>query len=251
MKKIFIIIVLSLLPVALSANTVYPDASRGDEHYRLGNYDSAIACYQATLQAGLTSAELHYNLGNAYYRDGQLANAILHYRRALRLNPSMADAKQNLALASSHTVDRIPVLPRFFLVSWVDTLSTDVTPAAWRAVWLAIFALLAIAVVVFLRGNSRGLRKTGLVVTIVMALFLVIATWLLLRTTTRYNAHADAVVMPQAVTVKGSPETESVDKLTLHEGTVVTITDSLSGWYKITLADGTTGWCATNHLERI
>lgn len=223
----------------------------GNEHYRMGNYDLAIDFYGLALSSGYASADLYYNLGNAYYRTDQTWLAILNYKRALRLDPSMSDAKENLALAESHTIDRIAVLPQFFLVRWIDALCTHISPALWRIIWLVLLALLGAALFCFLRGGSRNVRKTGFVAGVILIVLLALSTWLLLRTTHRYNAHNDAVVAFPAITVKSSPEQQSVDKLILHEGTTVTVCDSLAGWYKITLADGTTGWCSTDEVERI
>lgn len=226
-------------------------AHEADEAYRQGDYALAIEQYESVLEKHCTSAELYYNLGNAYYRTGQMGPAILNYERALRLKPTMGDAKENLALAQSHTIDRITVLPKFFLVRWVDTLCTTVSPSAWRIIVLVLVALIAFSFIAFRLGSLVSVRKAGLVVGLVMAVFLLLAVLFLLRSTHHYNAHSEAVVMSQSLTVKSSPELQSVDKLILHEGTTVTISDSLAGWYKITIADGTTGWCTTDDIERI
>lgn len=244
-------ILLHLILLTSFAHLQETTAREADDAYRSGDYLAAIEQYEAVLAKGYTSADLYYNLGNAYYRTGQMGPAILYYERALRLNPSMGDAAENLALAESQTVDRITVLPKLFIVRWVDALCIHVSPLGWRVVWLVLLALLGASVVLFRLGGSRGWRKTGFVGGIVVALLLVLATWLLLRSTHRYNAHADAVVMPQAIAVKSSPEAQGTDKLFLHEGTRLTITDSLAGWYKVTIADGTTGWCQSNDIERI
>lgn len=222
-----------------------------DDAYRQGNYAEAVVLYEQQIADGYTSAELYYNLGNAYYRENQMAKSILNYRRALRLNPSMRDAKENLALAESRTTDRIAELPQLFIVRWVDTLCTQVSPRIWRIVWLVLLALQGVTVVCFRLGRDLSLRKGALAGGLVLVVLLALASWLLLRTTARYNAHSEAVVMSPAISVKGSPETQSVDKMILHEGTVVTVSESLSGWYKIILADGTTGWCQSEDIERI
>lgn len=260
MKKTLVIFTIALLSSALSAQTktvstgpqtIGELAAEADRQYRIGNYDLAADCYRRILDTGYASADLYYNLANAYYRTGHMGPAILNYKRALRLNPSIADARENLALAENQTVDRITPLPQFFFTRWVDTLCTRITPPVWRIVWLLLLALLGTSVVVFRLGRRRSLRKAGFIATLVLFLFMLIATWLLLRSTTQYNAHRQAVVMPPAIVVKSSPEDSSIDKIILHEGTVVTVVDSLSSWYKITLADGTTGWCPTDNIQRI
>jgi len=226
-------------------------ALAADSAYKASDYVRAVELYESVLAEGFVSADLYYNLGNAYYRTGQMGQAILNYGRALRLNPSMTDARENLALAESRTVDRITPLPKLFVVRWVDTLCTHISPVAWRAVWLVLLALVGLSIVALRLGGSRGLRKAGLIAGVLFFLLLVLATLLLVGSTRRYNAHSEAVVMQPAITVKSSPEGQSTDKLVLHEGTRLTITDSLAGWYKITIADGTTGWCQSNDIERI
>jgi SH3-like domain-containing protein len=57
--------------------------------------------------------------------------------------------------------------------------------------------------------------------------------------------------MEPAISVKSSPEQQSTDKLILHQGTKVHVLEQLTGWYKIRIADGTTGWCETDAVERI
>ena len=251
MKKILTIIVLAFLPLFLQAKTVDERAADADAMYRQGNYEAAIEQYETVFSEGFTSAELYYNLGNAYYRTGQMGLAILNYERALRLKPTMSDAKENLALAQNQTVDRITVLPKFFLVRWIDTLCTVVSPAAWRIIVLVLVALIALSFIAFRLGSLISVRKAGLIVGIVMALLLLLSVLFLMHSTRHYNARSEAVVMSQSLTVKSSPEVQSIDKLILHEGTTVTISDSLAGWYKITIADGTTGWCTTDDIERI
>ena len=256
MKRPFIILTIALLlaPMAQATSRAHLKANAAtmaDSAYRVSDYAAAIEQYEAVLAEGFTSADLYYNLGNAYYRTDQMGLAILNYERALRLNPAMADARENLALAESKTVDRITPLPKLFIVRWIDSLCTHVSPAAWRVLWLVLLALVGAAVVTMRLGASRNLRKAGLLACVLFLLLLVVATLLLLRSTHRFNAHADAVVLSPAITVKSSPEGQSTDKLILHEGTKLTVSDSLAGWYKITIADGTTGWCQSTDIERI
>ncbi len=251
MKKTIILLSIILLPLCVDAKDVDQWFAEGNEMYHLGNYDTAAACYQKVLAANYTSAELYYNLGNAYYRTGQMGMAILNYERALRLKPTMKDAQENLALAEVHTVDRIATLPQLFVVRWFDTLCTMVKPGTWRFIWLVLFALLGATIILLRIGRTLSLRKTGFISAIVVAVLLVATTVVLITSTNRYNARTSAIIMESAISVKGSPEQQSVDKLILHEGTKVEIQDQLSNWYKIRIADGTTGWCEAEALERI
>lgn len=251
MKRFFLIITLLLMVTAAWGQEPQTLARQADELYRHGEYDSALALYQSALDMGYTSAELHYNMGNTHYRLEHLGQAILHYERALRLKPSMKEAKENLALANSKTQDRIVELPRLFLVNWYHALCTHLTPKTWRVIWLVLFALLAAAVATFMLSRELPLRKATFSLAIAAGVLLLLSTVLLISSTRHYNAHAEAIVIDEAIAVRNSPEQQSLEKLILHEGTKVTVSESLAGWEKITLADGTTGWCESHNIERI
>ena len=226
-------------------------AQNGDDLYRLGDYQAAAEAYEAVVSEGLTSPELHYNLGGAYYHEGQMGKAILNYERALRLDPTFADARENLALANSRTADHIAVLPQPIFVRWWEGLCTAMLPSGWRMVWLVLLALLASAVVVLRIGSSLKLRKAALAATAVTAILQLTATAVLIGSTKRFNAHSEAIVTQQALTLKASPDAKSADRMVVHEGTKATVTDSLQEWYKVRLSDGTIAWCEKRGLERI
>lgn len=254
--KHLITIALTLL-IAMGAQAG-PDASQqvqtaqlADSAYRMADYEQAAALYEEVLASGFASADLYYNLGNTYYRLDRFGLAILNYERALRLSPSMSDARDNLALANSHTVDRIAQLPRLFVVNWYIALITRISPSTWRIVTILFFILVLAAVSVIILSRNIALRKSALAVAITAAVLFLLSLLLMIASTSHFNARAEAIVMEPSVVVKSSPEHQSADKLILHEGTKVTISESLSGWHKITLSDGTTGWCQDSAIERI
>lgn len=248
MKHLTLTIALLIAATAITAQGSAPSA---DDLYRMDDYQGAIAAYEDILAEGKSSADLYYNLGNAYYRDGQLGKAILNYERALRLKPGMSDAKENLELANARTADRITTLPQLFIVRWWNALTTAITPHGWRIVWLVLLAIAGIGVAMLRTGRSSAIRRGGLATTVVSLLFLLLATALLISSTRAYNAHPYAIITDQAVTLKASPDNKSIDKMILHEGTKVKVLDNLTGWYKIAIADGTNGWCPQNTMERI
>ena len=64
--------------------------------YTDGQWNEAIASYEQINSIGLESAALYCNMGNAYYKDGNISRAILNYERALKVDPSYEDARFNL-----------------------------------------------------------------------------------------------------------------------------------------------------------
>jgi len=245
------LLALSIYQSPLSAQEPLQRAQLADSAYRIADYEQAASLYEEVLASGFASPDLYYNLGNTYYRLDRFGLAILNYERALRLRPGMSDARDNLALANSHTVDRIAELPRLFVVNWYIALITRISPSSWRVITLLFFILCLAAVTVIALSRNVTLRKSALAVAIAAAVLFILSQLLMIASTSHFNARAEAIVMEPSVTVKSSPEHQSADKLILHEGTKVTISETLSGWNKITLSDGTTGWCESSAIEQI
>ena len=112
--------------VTASAQTVTSDQAVTPEMaaqaYRDQDYKRSIELYETLIQAELDdhreSAQLYYNLGNAYFRDNQLGKAILNYERAHLLDPGDGDIRHNLRFANNRTEDRIIPASNLFLTNW-------------------------------------------------------------------------------------------------------------------------------------
>ena len=91
--------------------------------YTKEDYAKAIELYEGILKSNGESAAVYYNLGNAYYKAGKIAPAILNYERCLLLDPGDSDARFNLQMARQKTIDKIEPL---VISSWSNGLR------AWR-----------------------------------------------------------------------------------------------------------------------
>src|SRR3954453_11397717 len=72
---------------------------RGNDAYLHGDYAGAVAAYEELDRQGLVSADLYFNLGDAYYRQGNLGRAIWSFERAAAVDPDDEDARYNLVQA--------------------------------------------------------------------------------------------------------------------------------------------------------
>lgn len=250
MKKLFIILTL-ILSCSLYAQTPQQLFEKGNKAYAQNDYQGAIKAYSAILESGNTSAELYYNLGNAYYRIDEFGMAILNYERALRLKPNFRDARQNLELANTKTEDEISVLPELFITRWYRSIVAVFSPAGWKAIIL-IFITLIISLGLFIHfGSSYEWRKYALIGILVLTLATLISIFCCISASRNITQHTNAIVTSPMLVVKSSPENSSVDKLVLHEGTKVDIEEDLDGWYKIHIADGNTGWVVADEVTII
>ena len=106
------------------------------------DYASAIQIYEALLKEG-EAAEVYYNLGNSYYKAGDIAKAILNYERALLIQPGNADIRANLEIARAKTIDKVIPVPEVFFVSWTKSLINCLSVDAWAKVGVVCFFFVA------------------------------------------------------------------------------------------------------------
>ena len=246
-------IILLLLATAISAAAQTPQAlmQQGNEAYTKGDFAAAVQAYNAVLDAGYQSADLYYNLGNAHYRLEEYGLSILNYERALRLRPNFRDAKENLDLVDSKTEDNISQLPEIFLVQWAHNVVAWFSPTGWRVCTLILLAILGALVVLFLLSRDYSWRKGALIGGIATLVLLLLCIACTISSTVRYNRHNQAIVTVPMAVVKSSPEENSVDKLSLHEGTKVGIDETLGEWHKIHISDGNSGWLTATDVTII
>lgn len=251
MKKIIFILSVILSVQTAVAQTPQQLLQNGNKAYSEGNYESAAEFYNAILNSGQQSPELYYNLGNAYYRMEELGLAILNYERALRLKPHFSDARQNLELAYSKTDDEIEILPTLFLAQWSHDIVNLFSPAGWLIVLLIIVAILAALTVFFFVVSDYSWRKRSLLIGVLFSIVLLLSIACTTASHIQYNRHDKAIITKPMTVVKSSPEATGIDKMVLHEGTNVSIDETLGSWYKIHIADGNTGWIESSEATII
>jgi tetratricopeptide (TPR) repeat protein len=245
---------LLLLPLGAQAAESYPDSlfRAGVEAYSAGDWAQALEDWSDVAATGLRSKELYFNLGNAYFKTGETARAILQYERALRLDPSDADVRYNLEFARSMTQDRIDEVPEFILKTWVRKVNYLLSPDTWAILSLILLALTLALVLLFLLGPSAGTRRTGFF-TGIAALLLTLMCWGFARSQKAdAERHDTAIVMRPVSSVTSSPSADAAKSLfILHEGTKVKVLDVVSGYTDIELSDGRRGWIPSGDIEVI
>ncbi|TNE34661.1 tetratricopeptide repeat protein [bacterium] len=241
MRKIIAIVFAFTIPMALLANSVESMFKSGNNAYEHKKYADAINIYEQIIDSGYTSAELYYNLGNAYYKTNNIAYAILNYERADKLSDD-ADIDHNLAVARLKTIDKIEPVKQIFIMDWLDSIRDWQNSNSWSS-WAIIFVW---AVFLFL-----SLLIYSKNTTFKKASFLGVVTFLILFALTFYFSYSSnqneyvkkfAILTSPSSYVKSSPDTQSQDLFILHEGAKMQVLDRVGDWNKIKLANGEVGW---------
>jgi len=220
-------------------------------YYGASQFEKSIELYQQVLDNGFESAELYYNLGNAYYKSNKIPKAIVNFERALKLAPNDEDILFNLQLANTHVVDKIEVLPEFFLTSWWNRFIQFFSSNEWALMSMVSFIFgLGLLLVFFLSGRVIA-RKLSFW----FAVLFIIASLLSFNFSRKQiwftQNEPAAIIITPSVVVKSAPAENGTELFLIHESLKVKVTDKLGDWCEIKLSDGNKGWLKQSDLEVI
>ena len=239
---------LSIFFIPCSALLAQSTFELANTAYAEGRYEEAATTYESLLAEG-PNATLYYNLGNARFKQGELAQAILNYERALRLKPNYKDAQYNLAFAQSRITDNIEEHD-FFLSVWTLAVRNSLSESTWIILSICLFILALIGLLLFLLGREPWLRKTAFHIAWIALLFSLVSGLNAASLHQRDTLRNEAIITQGVVNAKSSPDRSGTDLFTLHEGTKVTIREVLGEWSNVRVGSNE-GWIRLAYLERI
>ncbi len=231
----------AVLMLILGAGTYDEMFDKGVESYYQADYASCVESFEQLVSQGVSDPAVFCNLGNAYYRVGQIASAIANYERALRLDPGLTEVRASLFRAVEQTERRLskpaPSDWEQSLLFWHYGLSK---PAAFRlsvACWALFWGLLALRRF----RQMRFLRRTA-AVTALFAILFATSTWG--KSQSSGLAIANALRVPVHY---GNNEVETV-YFELYAGDRVYVDTRGDGWARLETANGERGWAQERHL---
>lgn len=223
----------------------------GDSAYMQNDFLTAIQIYENLLQQG-ESAEVYYNLGNSYYKSGDIAHAILNYERALLLQPGNSDIRVNLEIARAKTVDKVTPVPEIFFVSWFKSLINCLSIDTWARLAIIVFILFLANLCLFLYSKSMLAKKAGFIGSSILLVLVILCNIFAYQQKKSLTERDKAIVLVPSVTVRSTPSESGTSLFVLHEGHKVEIKDdSMREWKEIRLEDGKVGWLPTSSIEVI
>lgn len=251
MRNLALTLLLSFLHFA--GHTAPADSlfQSGVAAYKAESFEESAENFRQVLQSGYHSPALYYNIGNSYYRLEEYPLAILYYEKALKLDPSMENARFNLELANRHTVDKVERLPDFFLKRFWNNLVRSLSSDQWA--WLSFqFLLLGLMGLAVRRVTAKSLLRAAGKWTGITAIGLV---FLFTLFSIRQKGHQDgenfAIVTDPVVNVMSSPAETGSRLFVVHEGLKVEITGTSEDWKEITLPNGEKGWIRSGQYQLI
>ena len=217
----------------------------GNLAYRNKDYAAAIEKYLKCVESGGVSPELFYNLGNAYFRAGSLAQAILWYERARILSPQDPDIRHNLKFARSLMQDKVMSIYRGVFLRWFIGL---LEAFSFRTFWwlmLILSSLATLATVYYI----LQLRAGWLAIVLWILFALVLGGWYV-KGNRLWERNLGIVMVPK-LDARSEPSGDAEIVFTVHAGTRVAIKEHRLGWYRIILENGSSGWVPDSTVARV
>jgi tetratricopeptide (TPR) repeat protein len=252
-KNIFVLLFLifSFGIRASSQETSKEKFNLGVTNFTSGNYKEALQVWTDIYNTGYRSANLNYNIGNAYFKLNDIPDAILFYERAYLLNPADENINYNLQISRTLIVDRFQEIPELFFVKWYNFISLFLSTNLWAKISIVSFILCLTLLSLYIYSNRYRQKIIGFW----LAVFLFVLTLSSFAFSIRnkslvYDSHK-AIIMSPLVSGKSSPDSSGTDLFVLHEGTKVSVEDEVGEWFEIRLSDGNKGWIPGSSLKVI
>ena len=217
--------------------------ARANQEYGAGRFKEAIQDYTAIADSGKWSANLFYDLGNAYFRVGDFGHSILNYERALALERHHPEARANLTLVrdESHALELAP--------NRLDQLlqfasANQYAIAAAVALWIGLFS---VAKLVF---ASRRSRTTIALTVLSLSIFAAAAFavyWLEIGS----NGRALAIVTGDDVQARLATAENAGTVLALPPGSEIKILRRRGDWIYAVLPNDLRGWIPEKSAETV
>jgi len=219
------------------------------EAYEAAKYDDAIKLWLGAGKPSELSADTLYNIGNASYRSGSPGHAALYYRRALLVDSSHAEARQNLRfIERKHgaiTVQRPDyqyALAKLPLSAWQACL--------WGGVWMCVLALLVFPATL----PSARIRITATAALVIGPLLVSagILGWRYFPNDAEFAPIArQAVIIGEKVVLHTDAARTSPEVIDAPPGSLCEILRESGQWVYVAFATKTRGWVPVESIEKV
>ncbi|MFO7809943.1 MAG: tetratricopeptide repeat protein [Candidatus Delongbacteria bacterium] len=249
MKFYLILIFVTSLELFSGSLTTFHEANA---NYRNGEFEKAAELYESLVFEGYESVGIYHNLGNSYYKTGDVARAIVNYERALKLSPGDRDILENLNIVRFSLIDKTEEEQEVSFFTFYSDLKKFFNIHSAQNFFYHIMLFTAIAISACILLKNTVLNKLLSVICIISIILLAFSSMLY------YDIHQshfkkEGIISQQKVAVLSSPyETPGSDvQFFLHLGTKASILRSNKEWVEISLGKDKRGWIKKDHIIEI
>lgn len=225
--------------------------ARGNDLFAKSRYKEAADTWLKIIQAGHRSASLYYNLGNAFYRTGDIPSALLYYEKAHKLDPGDEDIIFNIQVANLRTTDKMEAVPEFFIFRWWRGFILLFSLNTLAVLSIIFFILGCSSLIFYLFAGSVSLKKATFFPGVFLLLFAFTTLFMANRQAHYFSLQREAIIFSGSVTAKSEPHDVSKAVFVIHSGSKVDITGKEGDWMRIRLPNGNSGWIRSSAVREI
>lgn len=252
MKKALYIIVVFFVFTAHAQDSFEMAAfAKANQAYTAENYDLAIAGYEQILKTGQHSAEVYFNLGNAYYKINAVGPAIYNYEKSLQLDPENADVINNLQFANQMKIDAIEATNTQSIQSDLSSFITSLSVDEWAYFSIVIFLFTILSAILYFYAQTVGKKRLFFIITFLGILFSAISIAAAFYVKDSLKDQQYAIVYTQEFITREEPKENSAASFTLHEGTKVEVLEEFNEWALVLLSNGSKAWIPLDKIKKL
>ncbi len=246
-SRLFLILLL-LAPVCLRAATD-PEArfASANAAYASGDFQVAADTYRALISEGTRDPDVFFNLGNAEFRLDHRGLAALAYERALLLDPTHAESRQNLRFLTRKT-GRLVEEPTAFVRFGQRFAENTVVVALSVCAWLFILAL---AARMFLQPRPGGTRACLYSLAVIGFLGSSVAGTILAAQILHAPPKDRVIVTAEDAKAYTTPALSAKEVISLPPGSVLRVLSSRESWSYVALPGDLRGWVESDAIESL
>ncbi|WP_213524204.1 tetratricopeptide repeat protein [Nonlabens sp.] len=225
--------------------------AKANQAYTEENYDLAIAGYEQILKTSKHSAEVYFNLGNAYYKINAIGPAIYNYEKALQLDSENRDVINNLKFANQMKIDVIEATTTTGLESDVSRVITALSVDEWAYFSILILLFTVLVFLLYYYAQTTSKKRLFFILTFFGLLFLAISIAAAFYVKSSLNDQQYAIVYTAEFTTREEPREEAAPSFNLHEGTKVEVLEEFNQWALVLLSNGSKAWIPLDKIKKL
>ena len=242
MKKLIILTTLIFTTQITKSNELDSLFLEANHQYEETKYDEALQLYLDIKKTNEYSPTIYHNIGNCYYKKGDMPNAILYYKKALKINTNI-DTERNLDLARKR-IQFIEPLPILFFINWWNKFTEILKLKHWAIALMLNVWVIGFFICLFFNKKEKNTLKLLLYSTILLII-------LLLTTKNSYNKHHSKSGVVIKKTNLYNQENNTGQKTFIEEGNTIKILQQKNKNILVETPNGEQGWIEANCISEI
>lgn len=248
MKRIvYIVLITIFLTVSVSSTSYKTDFSNANSFYEKGDFNAALEQY-LKIESNISNWKLFYNIGNSYFKLGDLVKSKIYFLKAKRLVPFNESVNKNLGIIESSLNNNIQLREPGFASNVLKKIESFITIDILSVFLILILLTFAFFEMMLIKTGRTKRSVYGIIISFIMILLLF--SYHMIRVG-NYNKIKLAVVIRSESKLRSGPGIDNTVLFDITPGITVKIVDQNRDWVQVTASPEIAGWIESEKIEKI